>query len=91
MDSAIQKKKRQYMKKIELGKFEQSIEKLEIINAAMEAEGTNLQQSLANFKEGISLASEAQDFLSQVEQEVKLLTDREVAQTETVTSTDEPI
>ena len=56
--------------------FEQSLEKLETLVEALEAGDLTLEQSLKQFEEGIALTRACQNALGEVEQTVKVLTEK---------------
>ena len=55
-------------------RFEQDIEQLETIVAALEAGGLSLDESLKQFEEGVKLARRCQQALTEAEKKIELLT-----------------
>lgn len=56
--------------------FEESIERLEEIVEALETGDLSLEQSLKQFEEGIALTRSCQTALSEAEQTIKVLTEK---------------
>ena len=56
--------------------FEKSLQQLEDIVEALEAGDLSLEQSLEQFEQGIALTRSCQEALSEAEQTVKILTEK---------------
>lgn len=63
-------------KKKTANNFEQSLTELQAIVERMESGQLSLEESLANFEEGISLTRECQTALIEAEQKVKMLIEK---------------
>jgi len=62
---------------VEIMKFSEKMEEIEIIVARMEKEALPLEDALALFEQGVALIRECQSYLKETKQRVTLLSEQE--------------
>jgi len=62
---------------VEIMKFSEKMEEIEIIVARMEKEALPLEDALALFEQGVALIRECQSYLKEAKQRVTLLSEQE--------------